>query len=84
MSIPNGRNESCQTLRQVVLLHNRWRHQLSPPPQFRHGAGGEENIFQLLAPPVVSDVTNHKTFRPTDLMSTYSMYTRTVFGGIGH
>ncbi|GFW13131.1 hypothetical protein TNCV_3330631 [Trichonephila clavipes] len=26
----------------------------------------------------------HKTFGPTDLMSTYSVCTRRVFGGIGH
>ncbi|GFW01961.1 lipase domain-containing protein [Trichonephila clavipes] len=43
-------NESCQSLKQVGLLHNRWRHKLSPPPQFRHGTGGEKNSFQPLHP----------------------------------
>ncbi|GFX70989.1 uncharacterized protein TNCV_1689721 [Trichonephila clavipes] len=65
------------------LLYDRWRHHRSPPPQFRHGAGGEGNIIQ---PPalVVSDATTHKTFGPTDLTSTYSVCTRRAFGGIGH
>ncbi|GFY15251.1 hypothetical protein TNCV_1570621 [Trichonephila clavipes] len=31
MSFPKGRNESCQSLIQVRLLHDRWRHHLSPP-----------------------------------------------------
>ncbi|GFV42002.1 hypothetical protein TNCV_2838211 [Trichonephila clavipes] len=35
VSFPNGRKESCRSLRQVGLLHDRWRHQLYPPPQFR-------------------------------------------------
>ncbi|GFW23182.1 hypothetical protein TNCV_3802821 [Trichonephila clavipes] len=49
----------------------RWRYHLSPPAQFRHGTGGEGNNLQ---PPalVVSATTAHKTFRPTDLTSTYS------------
>ncbi|GFW44979.1 hypothetical protein TNCV_4512931 [Trichonephila clavipes] len=42
MSFPKGRNESCQSLRHVRLLHNRWRHHLSPPPQFRNGTVGED------------------------------------------
>ncbi|GFY26191.1 hypothetical protein TNCV_355071 [Trichonephila clavipes] len=33
-------------VRQVGLLHDRWRHHLSPPPQFRHGTGLEGNILQ--------------------------------------
>ncbi|GFX84130.1 uncharacterized protein TNCV_4859381 [Trichonephila clavipes] len=67
----------------VGLLYDRWRHHLSPPPQFRHGTGGEGNILQ---PPalVVSAATAHKTFEPTDLTSTYSVCTRRVFGSIGH
>ncbi|GFV72810.1 uncharacterized protein TNCV_2714021 [Trichonephila clavipes] len=32
--------------------------------------------------PMVSAVTAHKTFEPTDLTSTYSVCTRRVFGGI--
>ncbi|GFW17966.1 hypothetical protein TNCV_2231471 [Trichonephila clavipes] len=46
VSFPYGRNESCQSLRQVRLLYDRWQHHLSPPPQFRHGTGGEGNILQ--------------------------------------
>ncbi|GFX37295.1 uncharacterized protein TNCV_76391 [Trichonephila clavipes] len=76
-------NESCQSLRQVGLLYDRWRHHLSPPPQFRHGTGGEGNILQP-PEPVVSAATAHKTFGPTDLTNTYSVCTRRVFGGIGH
>ncbi|GFV43205.1 histonelysine Nmethyltransferase SETMARlike [Trichonephila clavipes] len=65
------RNESCQSLRQFGLLHDRWRHYLSPPPQFRHGTGGKGNFLQPPSP-VVSAVTACKTFGPTDLMITYS------------
>ncbi|GFU91622.1 hypothetical protein TNCV_2543841 [Trichonephila clavipes] len=32
---PKGRKESCQSLRQFGLPDDRWRHHLSPPPQFR-------------------------------------------------
>ncbi|GFX62767.1 uncharacterized protein TNCV_3350931 [Trichonephila clavipes] len=69
------------SLRQVALLHNRWRHHLFPPPQFRHRTGGERNIFQ---PPalVVSAATAHKTFGPTDSMSMYSVCIWRVFGNI--
>ncbi|GFY17330.1 uncharacterized protein TNCV_1091031 [Trichonephila clavipes] len=56
----------------VGLLYDRWRRHRSPPPQFRHGTGGEGNILQ---PPalVVSTATAHKPFGPTDLTSTYSV-----------
>ncbi|GFW75690.1 uncharacterized protein TNCV_4428731 [Trichonephila clavipes] len=70
VSFRKGRNESCQSL--VGLLHDRWRHHLSPPPQFRHGTRREGNIFQPPAP-VVSATTVHKTFRPPDLTSMYSV-----------
>ncbi|GFW01605.1 DDE_3 domain-containing protein [Trichonephila clavipes] len=46
MSFPKGRKECCQGLRQVGLHYDRFRHHLSPPPQFRHGTGGEGNILQ--------------------------------------
>ncbi|GFW48380.1 hypothetical protein TNCV_1109431 [Trichonephila clavipes] len=63
VSFTEGRNVSCQSLRQAGLLHDRWRHHISPPPQFRHGTGeGGGNILQLSAP-VVSAATTHKTFR---------------------
>ncbi|GFX48636.1 uncharacterized protein TNCV_585331 [Trichonephila clavipes] len=68
---------------EVGLLHDRWRHKLSPLPQFRHGTGGEGNIFQYPTP-VVSVATAHKSFGSTDLTSTYSVCTRRVFGGIRH
>ncbi|GFX18693.1 hypothetical protein TNCV_3018511 [Trichonephila clavipes] len=68
MSFPKGRNECCQSLRLVGLLYDRWRHHVSPPPQFRHGAGKEGNILQPL----------HLCFvlqPPIDLTSTYSVCT---------
>ncbi|GFT10080.1 hypothetical protein TNCV_1115221 [Trichonephila clavipes] len=42
-----------------------------------------EKTFTAPAP-VVSAVTTHKTFGPTDLTSSYSVCTLRVFGGIGH
>ncbi|GFY23619.1 hypothetical protein TNCV_1039181 [Trichonephila clavipes] len=45
---------------------------LSPSPQFRYGTGEEGHILQPPAS-VVSTVTAHKTFVPTDLTSTYSV-----------
>ncbi|GFX79849.1 uncharacterized protein TNCV_4981611 [Trichonephila clavipes] len=48
-----------------------------------HGIGEEGNIHQHPAP-MVSAAIAHSTFGPTDLMSTYTMCTRRVFGGIGH
>ncbi|GFX41181.1 uncharacterized protein TNCV_2218791 [Trichonephila clavipes] len=76
-------NVAPQSLRQTGLHYDRWRHQRPPPPQFRHGTGGEGNSL----PPhalVVSAATAFKAFGPTDLMSTYSVCTRRVFNGIGH
>ncbi|GFV39493.1 uncharacterized protein TNCV_4338571 [Trichonephila clavipes] len=67
----------------VPSLPLRWRHHLSPSPQFRHGSRGEGNILQHPAPGV-SAATAYKTFGPTDLTSTYSVCTRRVFGGIDH
>ncbi|GFW12473.1 ubiquitin carboxyl-terminal hydrolase 24 [Trichonephila clavipes] len=55
----------------VPVDSGRWRHHLSPPPQFRHGTGGEGNI--LPPAPMVSAATAHKTFRPTDLTIMFSM-----------
>ncbi|GFX99507.1 uncharacterized protein TNCV_3039821 [Trichonephila clavipes] len=72
-SFPKGRNESCQSLRQARLLHDRWRHHLSPTPQFIHGTGGERNIQPPA--PTVSAATTLKTFGPTDLISPYSVFT---------
>ncbi|GFT76590.1 uncharacterized protein TNCV_3678271 [Trichonephila clavipes] len=76
VSFPKGKNESCQSLKQVGLLYDRWRHHLSPPPQFRHGTGGEVNILQHHTR-VVSAATAHKTFGPADFPST----TPCVLGG---
>ncbi|GFW71221.1 hypothetical protein TNCV_536391 [Trichonephila clavipes] len=63
---------SCQSLRQGGLLHNRWRHHLSPTPQFRQGLERRENILQHPAL-VVSAATPHKTSEPTFFTSTYSV-----------
>ncbi|GFW57794.1 uncharacterized protein TNCV_2927131 [Trichonephila clavipes] len=80
VSFPKGRNESCQSLRPVGLLHAIWKPHISTPPQFRHGTGGKENILQPPAP-VVSAATAHKTFGPTDLTSTCSrVYTEGIWG----
>ncbi|GFW26688.1 uncharacterized protein TNCV_2850781 [Trichonephila clavipes] len=59
-----------EPVRQVGLPYNRWRHHLSPRPQFRHGTGEEGNILQPHAL-LVSAATSHKTFGLTDLTSTY-------------
>ncbi|GFT43293.1 hypothetical protein TNCV_2521341 [Trichonephila clavipes] len=42
MSFPNGKKENCQSLRQFGLLHDRWRHPLFPPPQFKHALEGRK------------------------------------------
>ncbi|GFU41033.1 hypothetical protein TNCV_4646031 [Trichonephila clavipes] len=47
MSFQKLRNESCQNLTQVELLHDRWRYHLSSSPQFRHGTGGE--VYQVVS-----------------------------------
>ncbi|GFU41602.1 hypothetical protein TNCV_2793051 [Trichonephila clavipes] len=67
--VPNGGGMRERILpeavRQVGLLYDRWRHHLSPPPHFTPGTGREGSILQ---PPalVISSVTTHKTFGPTD------------------
>ncbi|GFU78209.1 uncharacterized protein TNCV_5007901 [Trichonephila clavipes] len=82
--IPEGKEWILpEPVRQVGLLYDRWRYHRSPPPKFRYGAGGEENVLQTPAL-VVSAATASKTFGPTDLTSTYSVCTWRVFGGIEH
>ncbi|GFX60640.1 hypothetical protein TNCV_4916901 [Trichonephila clavipes] len=54
---------------------------LDDEPPARQGTGGEGNILQPPAPMVSAAIT-HKTVRPTDLTSTYSVCTRRMFGGI--
>ncbi|GFT47797.1 hypothetical protein TNCV_2501561 [Trichonephila clavipes] len=46
MSFPSGRKESCQSLRQIGLLHE-WQHHISPPPQFRHELEAKEIISSI-------------------------------------
>ncbi|GFT24104.1 hypothetical protein TNCV_2063581 [Trichonephila clavipes] len=46
----------------------------------QHGTEGEGNIPQ--SPALV--ISDHKTFGPTDLTSTYSVCTQRVFGGTGN
>ncbi|GFX76547.1 hypothetical protein TNCV_3162651 [Trichonephila clavipes] len=65
----------------VGLLPDRGRHELSPPPQFRHLTGVDGYILQPPAS-VISAATSHKTFGPTELTGTYFLWTRKVFGGI--
>ncbi|GFX19109.1 hypothetical protein TNCV_3012531 [Trichonephila clavipes] len=83
VSFPKERNKCCQSMKQVAILYDRWRYHLSPPPQFRYGTVREGIILQSPAT-MVSAATTHKFFEPLDLMSTYSVCTRKVFGGIGH
>ncbi|GFV73606.1 hypothetical protein TNCV_1269861 [Trichonephila clavipes] len=65
--------------RQNSRRDDRWRLHRFPPPHFGHGTDGKRNILQS---PCTRD-SAYKTFGPTDLMGTYSAYTRMVFGGIG-
>ncbi|GFT17935.1 hypothetical protein TNCV_4910931 [Trichonephila clavipes] len=62
----------------TIEYYDRWRHHLSPPPQFRRGTEVEGTFLQF--PALVIQPTR---LRPTDLTSTYSVYTRRVFGGTG-
>ncbi|GFW37270.1 hypothetical protein TNCV_2632541 [Trichonephila clavipes] len=73
-------SRSCLVRGKIPQRDDRWRHHLSPPPQFRHGTEGEGNILQ--SPALVIQPT--RLFRPTDLTSTYSVCTWRVFDGIGH
>ncbi|GFU95460.1 uncharacterized protein TNCV_4787951 [Trichonephila clavipes] len=81
VSFQKRRSEGCQSLIQVGLIYNRWRHHLPTPPQFRHGTGGEGNILQPTAPVFFSAFT-YKTFGLTDLTRTCSVCIRRVFDGI--
>ncbi|GFW80660.1 hypothetical protein TNCV_3235121 [Trichonephila clavipes] len=38
-----------EDLGQLYIRDDRWRHHLSPPPQFRHGIEGEGNVLQFPA-----------------------------------
>ncbi|GFV52978.1 hypothetical protein TNCV_2876441 [Trichonephila clavipes] len=79
VSFLKGRKESCQSLRQIGLLYDTWRHHLSPPPQFRHEL---KERGKYSPAPVVSAATAYKTFKLTDLRSTHSVCTRRIFSGI--
>ncbi|GFW52180.1 hypothetical protein TNCV_2426271 [Trichonephila clavipes] len=74
------RNAARARDRSVGLLHDRWRHHLSPPPQFGHGLESREIFYSTLYPWFML----RKTFEPSDLTSTCSRCTRWVFGGIRH
>ncbi|GFW54530.1 hypothetical protein TNCV_2232041 [Trichonephila clavipes] len=81
MPFAKKRKEICHSLRQVRLLHDSWRHHLSPTPQFRHRPEGKE-IFSSALHPRFS-ATAHSTFGLADLTSAYSVCTLRVFGGSG-
>ncbi|GFW70035.1 uncharacterized protein TNCV_1404881 [Trichonephila clavipes] len=84
VSFPEGKEGMLpEPVRQIGLLDDRWRHHRSPPPQFKHGTGGEGNVIQPSVL-VVSAATTHNTFEPTDLTGTNSVCTRRVFCGTGH
>ncbi|GFU94175.1 hypothetical protein TNCV_4037541, partial [Trichonephila clavipes] len=59
MSFPSGRKESCQSLRQIGLLHE-WQHHISPPPQFRH---------ELEAKEIISSIRGFCCDRPEDFQN---------------
>ncbi|GFX26928.1 hypothetical protein TNCV_1841001 [Trichonephila clavipes] len=42
--------DSTNKLVEIPRRDDRWRHHLSPPPQFWQGTEGEGNILQSLAP----------------------------------
>ncbi|GFV69134.1 hypothetical protein TNCV_4490821 [Trichonephila clavipes] len=83
VSFPKRGKESFQSLKQFRLLHDGWQYHLFPPPQFRHGTGGQGNIIQHPAP-VVSAATTRETFGPAYLTSTYFLCTRKAVGDNGH
>ncbi|GFX90910.1 uncharacterized protein TNCV_3167411 [Trichonephila clavipes] len=66
-----------EPISQIGQLYDRWRHHRFPPPQFRHGTGGEGNVIQLPSL-VVSAATAHKTFGPTCLTSTLRVYSEGI------
>ncbi|GFV83567.1 hypothetical protein TNCV_5120571 [Trichonephila clavipes] len=65
---------------EIPRRDDRWRHHLSPPPQFCYGTGWEGNILQSPA----LEIQPTRLSDNTDLTSTFSVCTRRVFGGIGH
>ncbi|GFV95239.1 hypothetical protein TNCV_1293571 [Trichonephila clavipes] len=70
--------DSTNKLGEIPRRDDRWRHQRSPPPQFKHRTDGKGNILQSPAL-----VIKPKTLGPTDLTSTYSVCTRRVFMASG-
>ncbi|GFS62224.1 RNase H domain-containing protein [Trichonephila clavipes] len=80
LGLEHHTGDSTNYLGEIPRRDDRWRHHLSPPPQFRHGTegGGKYSLV-----PCTRD-SAHKTFGPTDLTSTYSVCTRGGFGGLGH
>ncbi|GFT08984.1 hypothetical protein TNCV_4104651 [Trichonephila clavipes] len=66
-----------ETVRQVGLIYDMWRHPLSPPPPFRHGTGGEGTP----TPCTHGFSCNHpQDFQTPDLTSMHSVCTLRVFG----
>ncbi|GFV58315.1 hypothetical protein TNCV_558771 [Trichonephila clavipes] len=46
LGIEHHTGDSTNLLGEIPQKDDRWRHYLSPPPQFWHGTGGEGNILQ--------------------------------------
>ncbi|GFY13379.1 hypothetical protein TNCV_2336431 [Trichonephila clavipes] len=68
--------DSTNYVGEIPRRDDRWRHHISPNPQFRHGTEGEGNILQ--SPTLVIQPT-----RLSDLLtSMYSVCTMSAFGGI--
>ncbi|GFX44182.1 hypothetical protein TNCV_4119781 [Trichonephila clavipes] len=73
--------DSCESLIQVGLLHDRW----CDTTNFHlHNLGLDWGGGKHSPAPSVFAATTHKTLRPTDLTSTCSVCTRKIFGCIGH
>ncbi|GFW63249.1 hypothetical protein TNCV_3476651 [Trichonephila clavipes] len=79
LGLEHHTGDTTNQLGETPRRYDKWRHHLSPPPQFCHGIGDEGNIFQ--SPALVIQPTS---FGPTDLTSKFSVCTPRVFGGIGH
>ncbi|GFU68645.1 hypothetical protein TNCV_4982511 [Trichonephila clavipes] len=80
VGIERHTGDSTNSLFEIPRRDDRWRHHLYTLPQFRLGTEGEGNTLQFLC----TRDSAHKTFGPTDLINTYFVCTRRVFGDIRH
>ncbi|GFS81823.1 hypothetical protein TNCV_1544561 [Trichonephila clavipes] len=79
-------NAACLTMPERGPQNSSWHGARSTPVVdlgLEHHTGMELKGNYHSPVPCTRD-SAHKTFEPTDLMSTYSLCTRGLFGGIGH